>query len=89
MATCALFFYFFILKMVISTRALFLFAVLCLVFVQTTYASVFSQLQFIKISSPKNGQDVRAGKTVVFKYVMQPLIKSKIQIYLDFSDTVN
>lgn len=63
-------------KMVVSARALFLLVVLCCVFVQTTYASVFSQLQFIKISSPKNGQDIRAGKTVLFKYVMQPLIKS-------------
>ncbi|KAL0139602.1 Ribokinase-like protein [Mucor lusitanicus] len=59
-------------------KALFLLAVLCLVFIQTTYASVFSQLQFIKISSPKSGQDLRAGQYLTVKYVMQPLIKNNV-----------
>ncbi|EPB91329.1 hypothetical protein HMPREF1544_01846 [Mucor circinelloides 1006PhL] len=59
-------------------KALFLLAVLCLVFIQTTYASVFSQLQFIKISSPKSGQDLRAGEYLTVKYVMQPLIKNNV-----------
>ncbi|KAG2230599.1 hypothetical protein INT48_004460 [Thamnidium elegans] len=44
----------------LSTRAIFLFTVFCLVLVQTAYADIFSQLQFIKISLPKSGQDVVA-----------------------------
>lgn len=63
----------------LSTRAIFLFTVFCFVFVQTAYADIFSQLQFIKISLPKSGQDVVAGKQLVVKYVMQPLIKSNIK----------
>lgn len=62
----------------LSTKSAFLLAVVCLVFIQTAYASVFSQLQFIKISSPKNGDNVVAGKKLVVKYVMQPLIKSML-----------
>ncbi|GAA5809679.1 hypothetical protein MFLAVUS_003091 [Mucor flavus] len=62
----------------LSTRAIFLFTVLCFVFVQTAYADIFSQLQFIKISLPKSGQDVVAGKQLVVKYVMQPLIKNNV-----------
>ncbi|KAI9485592.1 MAG: Ribokinase-like protein [Benjaminiella poitrasii] len=61
-----------------STKSLFLLAVLSLIFIQTAYASVFSQLQFIKVSSPKSGQDIRAGEKVVIKYVMQPLIKDNV-----------
>ncbi|KAI8095440.1 Ribokinase-like protein [Thamnidium elegans] len=62
----------------LSTRAIFLFTVFCLVLVQTAYADIFSQLQFIKISLPKSGQDVVAGKQLVVKYVMQPLIKNNV-----------
>lgn len=58
-----------------SSKTIVLFTVLCLAIIQSAYASVFSQLQFIKISSPKNGQDVVAGKPLIVKYVMQPLIK--------------
>ncbi|KAL9541677.1 hypothetical protein MBANPS3_008985 [Mucor bainieri] len=50
-------------------KALFLLAVLCLVLIQTTYAS---------ISSPKSGQDLRAGQYLTVKYVMQPLIKNNV-----------
>ncbi|CEP19005.1 hypothetical protein [Parasitella parasitica] len=59
-------------------KLLFPLAVLCLVLVQTAYASVFSQLQFIKISSPKSGQNLRAGEYLTVKYVMQPLIKDNV-----------
>ncbi|CAO3620892.1 unnamed protein product [Mucor hiemalis] len=62
----------------LSSKSAFLLAVVCLVFIQTAYASVFSQLQFIKISSPKNGDNVVAGKKLVVKYVMQPLIKNNV-----------
>ncbi|KAI7885470.1 Ribokinase-like protein [Mucor mucedo] len=61
-----------------STKSVFLFAVLCFVFIQTTYADIYSQLQFIKISSPKSGQNVVAGKQLLIKYVMQPLIKDHV-----------
>lgn len=63
----------------LSTKSAFLLAVVCLVFIQTAYASVYSQLQFIKISSPKNGDNLVAGKQLVVKYVMQPLIKSMFE----------
>lgn len=63
--------------MFISTRSLFLFTILFAVYIQTVLADIYSQLQFIKIVSPKNGQDIKAGKPLVVKYVMQPLIKSK------------
>ncbi len=66
---------------VLSTKSVFLFAVVCLVFIQTAYASVYSQLQFIKISSPKNNDNVVAGKQLVVKYVMQPLIKSNYYLF--------
>ncbi|KAG2199244.1 hypothetical protein INT47_010619 [Mucor saturninus] len=61
-----------------STKSVFLFAVLCFVFIQTAYADIYSQLQFIKISSPKSGQNVVAGKQLLIKYVMQPLIKDHV-----------
>ncbi|KAI9356437.1 hypothetical protein BD770DRAFT_323160 [Pilaira anomala] len=61
-----------------STRTVLLFTVFCLVFIQTAYANIFSQLQFIKISAPKSGQDVVAGKKLTIKYVMQPLIKNNV-----------
>ncbi|KAI9283196.1 hypothetical protein BY458DRAFT_467426 [Sporodiniella umbellata] len=52
--------------------------VLCLVFVQTALADIFSQLQFIKIISPKNGDNIEIGKPLVVKYAMQPLIKDHV-----------
>jgi hypothetical protein len=48
------------------------------VFAQVAYANIYSQLQFIKISEPKSGQDFEAGKQLTVKYVMQPLVQSKI-----------
>ena len=63
--------------MLVSTKAVFLFAIVCLTFIQSAYASVYSQLQFIKIALPKNGQNLRAGKPLTVKYVMQPLVKGK------------
>lgn len=64
---------------ILSTKSVFLFTVLCLVFVQTAYASIYSQLQFMKISSPKSGQNIVAGEKLIVKYVMQPLIKGNKQ----------
>ncbi|KAG0163181.1 hypothetical protein DFQ28_000301 [Apophysomyces sp. BC1034] len=42
---------------------------------QFAAASVYSQLQFIKIVSPKNDQDIKRGQKLKVKYVMQPLIQ--------------
>ncbi|KAL0141037.1 hypothetical protein V8B55DRAFT_1512497 [Mucor lusitanicus] len=42
---------------------------LALAFIQFTFADVFSQLQFMKITSPTS-----AGEKVLIKYVMQPLV---------------
>ncbi|KAG1440278.1 hypothetical protein G6F56_011990 [Rhizopus delemar] len=64
--------------MLFSSRTLILFAVIFAVYIQTVFADIYSQLQFIKISSPKNGQDIEAGKNLVVKYVMQPLIKNHV-----------
>ncbi|OBZ85814.1 hypothetical protein A0J61_06137 [Choanephora cucurbitarum] len=64
--------------MLVSTKAVFLFAIVCLTFIQSAYASVYSQLQFIKIALPKNGQNLRAGKPLTVKYVMQPLVKDHV-----------
>ncbi|KAI7862296.1 hypothetical protein BDF14DRAFT_1857767 [Spinellus fusiger] len=52
----------------------FILSLLLAVLVQITHASVFSQLQFIKIESPYAGQDIKAGQPLVIKYVMQPLV---------------
>ncbi|ORZ15970.1 hypothetical protein BCR42DRAFT_451881 [Absidia repens] len=41
---------------------------------QLVSASVFSQLQFIKIKSPKNNDVFEAGETVQVEYIMQPLV---------------
>ncbi|KAL0088905.1 hypothetical protein J3Q64DRAFT_1832629 [Phycomyces blakesleeanus] len=49
-------------------------AIVLVAFIQTACASVFSQLQYIKIVSPTSGQDVKAGESLVVKYVMQPLV---------------
>ncbi|CAO3683956.1 unnamed protein product [Rhizopus stolonifer] len=64
--------------MLFSSRTLILFAVIFTIYIQTVFADIYSQLQFIKISSPKNGQDIEAGKNLVVKYVMQPLIKNHV-----------
>ncbi|KAI9490617.1 Ribokinase-like protein [Zychaea mexicana] len=56
------------------SKSLLLSAVLLVALVQTTFASVYSQLHFMKIESPRDGQDVKAGDQLVVKYVMQPLI---------------
>jgi hypothetical protein len=45
--------------------------------IQVVMADVFSQLQFMKIISPTNGQSIQAGDKVTVKYVMQPKIFSK------------
>lgn len=50
---------------------------LALAFIQFAFADVFSQLQFMKITSPSSGQSIQAGEKIVIKYVMQPLILSK------------
>ncbi|ORY90571.1 hypothetical protein BCR43DRAFT_464530 [Syncephalastrum racemosum] len=49
-------------------------ALVVLALVQTALASIYSQLQFMKIESPSNGQDVSPGDKLKIKYVMQPLI---------------
>ncbi|KAI9486630.1 MAG: hypothetical protein EXX96DRAFT_549805 [Benjaminiella poitrasii] len=41
--------------------------------IQVTVADI-SELQFIKIKSPTNGQKIKAGEKVLIKYVMQPLV---------------
>ncbi|KAI7864132.1 Ribokinase-like protein [Spinellus fusiger] len=48
--------------------------VLLVALFQTVSASIYSQLQFMKIQSPKSGQDFRAGEKLIVKYVMQPLV---------------
>ncbi|CAO3621390.1 unnamed protein product [Mucor hiemalis] len=45
-----------------------------LALLQVAMASVYSQLQFMKIISPTSGQSIRAGETVEIKYAMQPLV---------------
>lgn len=49
---------------------------------QLAMADIFSQLQFMKIVSPTNGQSISAGEEVTIKYVMQPLILSKIIVVI-------
>ncbi|KAI9031833.1 hypothetical protein CLU79DRAFT_730373 [Phycomyces nitens] len=49
-------------------------AIVLIAFIQTACASVYSQLQYIKIISPTSGQDVKAGEKLIVKYVMQPLV---------------
>ncbi|KAG1451829.1 hypothetical protein G6F46_009985 [Rhizopus delemar] len=64
--------------MLASSKSFFLFTILSFVFIQTAFASIYSQLQFIKIVSPKNGDDIEAGKPLVVKYTMQPLISENV-----------
>jgi hypothetical protein len=63
------------------SKTVFLFALFLVIFIQATSASIYSQLQFIKISEPKNGQDFKAGQKLKVKYVMQPLVKSKASVH--------
>ncbi|CDH51889.1 hypothetical protein RO3G_04726 [Lichtheimia corymbifera JMRC:FSU:9682] len=56
------------------SKAFLLSAVLVLALIQTAYASVYSQLHFMKVIEPKDGQDIRAGEKLKVKYSMQPLI---------------
>ncbi|KAI9260504.1 Ribokinase-like protein [Phascolomyces articulosus] len=56
------------------SKSILLSAVLFVALIQTTLASVYSQLHFMKIESPRDGQDIKAGSQLVVKYVMQPLI---------------
>ncbi|KAI8345313.1 hypothetical protein EDC96DRAFT_521764 [Choanephora cucurbitarum] len=49
-----------------------------MVTVQVAMADVFSQLQFMKIESPTNNQNVRPGESVVIKYAMQPLVYKQV-----------
>ncbi|CAO3638139.1 unnamed protein product [Cunninghamella blakesleeana] len=51
-----------------------------LVIFQFVNASVFSQLQFIKINSPKNGASFEAGEKVTIKYTMQPLVYKSVSM---------
>ncbi|KAI8880740.1 Ribokinase-like protein [Backusella circina FSU 941] len=62
------------------SKTVFLFALFLVIFIQATSASIYSQLQFIKISEPKNGQDFKAGKKLTVKYVMQPLVKNSVSL---------
>jgi hypothetical protein len=48
-----------------------------LVALALVHASVFSQLQFIKIKSPKNNDVFEAGEQVQIEYIMQPLVYRK------------
>ena len=57
-------------------------AVLVLALVQTAFASVYSQLHFMKVIEPKDNQDFRAGQKLKVKYSMQPLIDGKYQIVI-------
>ncbi|KAI8092301.1 uncharacterized protein B0P05DRAFT_568472 [Gilbertella persicaria] len=56
---------------------------------QVVFADVFSQLQFMKIESPTNNQNVKAGEKVVIKYAMQPLIYNHVSAGLAKSLKVN
>ncbi|KAI9305452.1 hypothetical protein BJ944DRAFT_265193 [Cunninghamella echinulata] len=51
-----------------------------LVIFQFVNASVFSQLQFIKINSPKNGATFEAGEKMTIKYTMQPLVYKSVSM---------
>ena len=52
-------------------------AILIVALLQSVTASVFSQLQFIKIVSPASGATVQAGDNMTIKYTMQPLVLGK------------
>jgi hypothetical protein len=51
--------------------------VLLVASVQLALADVYSQLQFMKIISPTNGQSIEAGSDIVLQYVMQPTVYGK------------
>lgn len=66
----------------LGMKSILVLAAVLVVFLQTALASIYSQLQFMKIESPKDGQDIRAGDYLTVKYVMQPLIKSTYTIII-------
>ncbi|KAI9316765.1 hypothetical protein BX666DRAFT_1878025 [Dichotomocladium elegans] len=70
-------------------RFAFLSALLLLALVQTAFASIYSQLQFMKVLSPKDGQDVKAGEKLTIKYVMQPLVTESTSMGRALSLDVN
>ncbi|KAI8973506.1 hypothetical protein BDF20DRAFT_655924 [Mycotypha africana] len=49
-----------------------------LVMAQVSMAAVFSQLQFIKIKTPQEGQTVRPGETLNIEYEVQPIIFKQV-----------
>ncbi|KAI8881042.1 Ribokinase-like protein [Backusella circina FSU 941] len=71
------------------SKTLLLFAAFLVVFAQVAYANIYSQLQFIKISEPKSGQDFEAGKQLTVKYVMQPLIQNDVSLGKALSLDIN
>ena len=64
------------------SKSILLSALVLVALVQTALASIYSQLQFMKIESPRDGQDVKAGSQLTIKYVMQPLIDGKHLFYI-------
>ncbi|KAF7720707.1 hypothetical protein EC973_006316 [Apophysomyces ossiformis] len=61
--------------MLVLSKSFAVAVVLLVALFQFATASVYSQLQFIKIVSPKNDQDIKRGQKLKVKYVMQPLIQ--------------
>ncbi|KAI8069986.1 hypothetical protein BC940DRAFT_296660 [Gongronella butleri] len=61
-------------------KQLFAIAIVVLVLIQVASASVYNQLQFIKIKSPKNGDTFEAGQKVPVEYIMQPLIYKSVSM---------
>ncbi|KAL1926181.1 hypothetical protein VTP01DRAFT_6046 [Rhizomucor pusillus] len=70
-------------------KSILVLAAVLAVFLQTALASIYSQLQFMKIESPKDGQDIRAGDYLTVKYVMQPLIKNQVSMGKALSLDIN
>ncbi|KAI8978490.1 hypothetical protein BDB01DRAFT_274644 [Pilobolus umbonatus] len=55
-----------------------IYLLVALVTLHTVMADIYNQLQFMKILSPINNQNIQAGEKLVFKYVMQPLIMENV-----------
>lgn len=70
-------FYFLLLHFPPSPMFLKSIVAITLVALALVHASVFSQLQFIKIKSPKNNDVFEAGEQVQIEYIMQPLVYRK------------
>ncbi|ORX61447.1 hypothetical protein DM01DRAFT_1380347 [Hesseltinella vesiculosa] len=51
-----------------------------LVLLQVVSASVYNQLQFIKIKSPKSGATFEAGEKIKIEYIMQPLVFNSVSM---------